>query len=226
MGRRQDIVTLDVETENTGFDIEGGNKRLISIQLLSGMEEKLYYDGSETAGMDAAKKDLVALIARGTKFVGFHIKGFDLPQIKQFLGVTIPESQVIEIGELPGMELIRRRLGKQRPRLEEVCAQLGIDCAHKALMDRHAMTFKNLPAVIEQARSGAPVLSKDRGWGLEFCYNLVLDRISGGMAILDAFNEFLQKGGHKESLFYRYAMGDVHVEQEVYQRLQSGSASR
>lgn len=214
-----EVITLDVETENTGFDVEGGNKRIISVQTLRGSEERLYFDGSKTLGLDVAKRHLAASIASGARFVGFHIKGFDLPQVERFLNLSIPESQVVEIGELPAMDSLRQRIGKARPRLEEICAELGIDCTHKALMDRHALRFRNLPEVLELAKSGASVISKDKGWNLDFSYKIALEKISGGMAILDAFNDFVRKGGDKKTLFYRYAIGDVRVEREVYTKL-------
>ncbi|GKS67497.1 hypothetical protein YTPLAS73_10440 [Nitrosarchaeum sp.] len=43
--------------------------------------------------------------------------------------------------------------------------------------------------------------------------------ISGGMAILDAYNEFIQSNGNLDSLFFRYAMGDVQTELNLYKKL-------
>jgi hypothetical protein len=42
------------------------------------------------------------------------------------------------------------------------------------------------------------------------------------MAILDSFNEFVRSGGNTNSLFYRYAMGDVFSEQQLFETLKEG----
>ena len=51
-----DIVTLDIETENIGYDIMNDNKRIISVQILNENEPKIYYDGSKSSSLDQAKK--------------------------------------------------------------------------------------------------------------------------------------------------------------------------
>jgi len=47
----------------------------------------------------------------------------------------------------------------------------------------------------------------------------VQEKIAGGIAILDAFNEFVDSGGKQDKLFYRYAMKDIQVESELYNRI-------
>ena len=39
------------------------------------------------------------------------------------------------------------------------------------------------------------------------------------MAILESFTEFVESGGNPETLFYKYAVGDVIVERNLYHRL-------
>ena len=40
-----------------------------------------------------------------------------------------------------------------------------------------------------------------------------------GMAIFEAFNEFVRTNGDENSLFYKYAMGDVFTENDLYKKL-------
>jgi hypothetical protein len=54
---------------------------------------------------------------------------------------------------------------------------------------------------------------------LDFSYNYVLDKIAGGNAIYDAYLEFVECGGQKDTLFYEYAIGDAISE---YQLLKNG----
>lgn len=54
---------------------------------------------------------------------------------------------------------------------------------------------------------------------LDFSRRYALQMISGGMAILDAYNEFIQSNGNLDSLFFRYAMGDVQTELNLYKKL-------
>jgi len=214
-----EIITLDIETENTGYDIMEDNKRIISIQLLDGKTNKIYYDGSENNNITVAKQDLILMVENNKKFLGFNIRGFDAKFIKNFLEIEIPSSQIIEIGEMAAMDNIRGRLNKKRPRLVEVCNLLQIDCSHKMLMNERSSKFKIMPEVIEKAKDGASKWRDEKGWGYDFSYNLALDRIGVGMAILEAFNEFVEAKGDPNSLFYQYAMGDVFTEKEVYLKL-------
>ena len=125
---KSEIVTLDIETENTGYDIMEDNKRIISVQLLEGDDSKIYYDGSESNDLESAKENLRNMIESGKSFLGFNIRSFDVRFIKKFLGVDIPSSQVIEISELPRMNSIRKHFGKKRLRLVECCEFLNVEC--------------------------------------------------------------------------------------------------
>jgi hypothetical protein len=216
-----EIITLDIETENTGFDIMGDNKRMISLQLLDDDIGRIFFDGTNSNNLDSAKKELCSLIDSGKNFLGFNVRNFDVHFIKEFLGIEIPSSQIIDIGEMPEMEKIRQRLGKKKPRLEEVCNLLGIDCTHKMTMNQRSQKFKGLPEVIQKAKEGSTKWQKELGWSGDFSYTLALDRISGGMAIMEAFEEFLKSRGDQNSFFYQYAMGDVHAERELYLKLKN-----
>lgn len=216
-----EIITLDIETENTGFDIMGDNKRIISVQLLDENGGRIYYDGSESDNLKVAKEDLRSIVGAGKHFLGFNIRNFDVPFIKEFLGIEIPASQIIDIGEMPEMTYIKQRLGKNKPRLVDVCKLLGVDCSHKNMMDQRSNNFKQIPEVIQKAKEGAMKWQKELGWSYNFSYNLALDRICGGMAIMEAFNEFVNVKGDKNSFFYQYAMGDTYTERELYLKLKT-----
>jgi hypothetical protein len=213
------LTVIDIETENTGYDIMKHNKRIISVQMFDGREGSIFYDGSSENSIDAAKSNIKSQIRENYKFVGFNIKNFDTPLIKEFLGIEIPSGQILEIGEMPRMNTIREKLGKNRPRLFDICDYLGIECSHKNIMDSLALKLKSRPDVMALAKEGAEKFIKERGWSPDFSYKYALEKVSGGMAILDSFNEFVRSGGDTNSLFYKYAMGDVFAEYRLFEML-------
>ncbi len=213
------LTVIDIETENTGYDIMKHNKRIISIQMFDGQEGLIFYDGSDKNTIDVAKSNIQSQIDAGFKFVGFNIRNFDVPLIKEFLGIEIPSGQILEISEMSSMNKIREKLGKKKPRLVDVCGHLGIECSHKNIMDDLSLKFRNQSDVIVIAKEGAEKWIKELGWGSSFSHNLALEKVAGGMAILDSFNEFVKHGGDPNSLFYKYAMGDVISEHKLYQKL-------
>jgi len=211
-----EIITLDIETENTGFDIMKDNKRIISIQLLDKNSSRIYYDGSESSNLDSVKEELHSMIDGEKHFLGFNIRNFDVHFVKEFLGIDIPASQVIDIGEMPEMEKVRQRLGKKYPKLEEVCNLLGVDCTHKVTMNQRSQKFKELPDVIQKAKEGATKWQNEFRWSADYSHNRALDKISVGMAIMESFEEFQKSGGDQNSIFYQYAIGDVLAESRLY----------
>jgi hypothetical protein len=213
------LVALDIETENTGYDIMNDNKRIISIQLLNGTDTRLYYDGSLDAGLYDAVSDLQSMIKNDWHFVGFNIKNFDIPMLKRFLDVEIPQSQTIEITEMKPMDVIRKKTGRQRPRLEDTCAIAGIECNHKKEMNQFAQKYKIDPGVRSAAKEAAKIFQMEKGWSHDFSLGYAIDKISGGMAIMSSFDEFVSSGGNTDTLFYRYAIGDVVAESALYSRL-------
>jgi len=218
----QNIVTLDIETENTGADILNDNKRIISIQILKEHDAKIFYDGSNTNSIKVGKNELISLVENGKSFVGFNLRNFDIPLIQKFLDVKIPSSQIIEISELPAMDEVRRKLGKNKVSLVQTCDVIGVECKHKNIMNEKSEALKKETHVIEQAKIAAKKWVDDLGWGREFSYNHALNKIAGGMAILESFNEFVKSGGREDTLFYKYAIGDIIVEHELYQNLKKG----
>jgi len=216
------LTVIDIETENTGYDIMKHNKRVISVQMFDGQEGSIFYDGSDKNTIDAAKSTIRSQIDDGFKFVGFNIRNFDVPLIKDFLGVEIPSTQILEIGEMPQMNKIREDLGKARPRLVDICDHLGIECSHKNIMDDLSRKLQVRPDVVSLAKEGAATFVKERNWSQNFSQNYALEKVAGGMAILESFNEFVRNGGNTNSLFYRYAMGDVFSEHQLFEVLSKG----
>ena len=214
-----DSITIDIETENTGCNIMEDNKRIISVQLFDGNNPKIFYDGSEYSNLESAKKELNSLIDIGKSFVGFNIRNFDVPLITKFLGIKIPASQIIEISEMEKMNSVREHYGKKWPRLVDCCEFMDVECSHKGLMDKQSARLKKNPDVIIKAKEGAVTLQKRRGWTHDYAYNRALDFISGGMAILEAFNEFAGSKGDQNTIFYRYAVGDVFSENALYMKM-------
>lgn len=212
-------IVIDIETENTGYDIMGDNKRILSVQTYNGNESAIYYDGSDTNDLSDAKRFLEEHIGLGTKFIGFNVRNFDVRFIREFMGVDIPNSQIIDIGELSKTNDIKQKMGKNRPRLADLCGFLKIECSHKNLMDDQSTEFKNLPHVIELAKEGAEKWVKEKGWSYNFSYDYSLNIISGGMAIMKSFEDFVKLKGSKDSLFYKYAIGDVISEHALYQMM-------
>ena len=214
-----EIVTLDIETENTGYDIMEDNKRIISIQLMEGTKTKIFYDGAKTDSIEAGENKLHSLIESGKNFVGFNIRNFDVRFIKKFLGIEISASQIIEISEMPKMNNIRKHLRNDWPRLVDCCEFMDVECSHKGLMDEQSNRLKKRPDVIKKAKEGAVALQERRGWSFNYAYNRALDKISGGTAILEAFNEFVGSKGDPNTIFYQYAMGDVFSENALYLKM-------
>jgi len=212
-------IVIDIETENTGYDVMGDNKRILSVQTYDGNESVIYYDGSDTNDLSSAKIFLEEQIGVGTKFVGFNVRNFDVRFIREFMDVDIPNSQIVDIGELPKTNDIKQKMGKNWPKLVEICDFMKIECAHKNIMDEQSIKFKNLPHVIELAKEGAEKWGKEKGWSYDYSYNRALNSVSVGMAIMKLFEDFVQTGGSEDSLFYKYAIGDVISEYLLYQKV-------
>jgi hypothetical protein len=209
---------IDIETENTGADIMKDNKRILSVQIGDDTKQDLYWADSKDSrwNLDSAKKEISSLLAQGVVFVGYNLKGFDVPVLKQFLGVEIPESNILDLCECPK---IPELTGKKRSRLEEVCSAYGIEVTHKQRMNEKAKKYKAMDVHKKNAKAKAIELVEKKDWGYEFSYNYVLDKIAGGTAIYEAYQEFVMNDGRKDSLFYEYAIGDIITEYQLFKKL-------
>lgn len=211
---------IDIETENTGTDVMKDNKRIISVQIGDEKKQDLYWADSKDSqwNLENAKKKIDSLLSQGVIFAGHNIRGFDVRFLKEFLGVEIPESNIHDPCECQSQKMTRLT-GKNHPRLEEACAVFGIKVTHKQRMNEKALKYKSIEAFKKQALAKANELVKNKGWGLEFSYNLVLDKIAVGNAIYEAYLEFVECGGQKNTIFYEYAIGDVISEYQLLKAL-------
>jgi len=202
---------IDIETENTGSDIMRDNKRIISVQIGDDTKQELYYADSEDPRftLAMAKERIESLLSQGVVFAGYNIKGFDIPLLKQFLGVEIPESSLLELSQTTMVTSLCQQRSRNRLRLEEICILLGIDSSHKKEMKRKAETYKTRPEIIAQAQEAARDIASRKGWSLDFSYGYAIDKIAGGNAIFDSYKDFVASKGSINTLFYRYAAGDV-----------------
>ena len=215
------VVVVDIETENTGAEIMADNKRIISVQLGDSSNQELYYadalDSSQS--LVQVKTRINSIVKDGGVLAGYNVKGFDIPILKQFLEVTIPDANVLEIGEMKEMVELAQKVGKKHLRLEEACTEFGISSNHKWLMNARAEKFKNDPAVLANADKAAQRFVIARGWSFNFSRGYAIDKIAGGRAILESYQEFVSKRGSKDTLFYEYAVGDVVCEYRLMEAL-------
>lgn len=211
---------LDIETENTGTDIMNDNKRIISVQIGDDAKQDLYWaDSPETQwNLESAKKEIASLLAQGVTFAGYNIMGFDVRFLKEFMGVEIPESNLLDLCIRHKPEL-SQLTGRNKPRLEEVCSACGIAVNHKQRMNQQAEKYKTNESFKAQALAKAKELVKNLGWGFDFSYKYALDKVAGGNAIYDAYLEFVKSGGQRNTLFYEYAVGDVVSEYQLLKKL-------
>lgn len=209
---------IDIETENTGSDILKDNKRIISVQIGDADKQELYYDDAKDPQYTfaKAKKQIASLLSQGNIFSGYNILDFDVPLLKRFLGVEIPQSNLFDLCQTPRVtEFKNRRLFS----LEQVCGECGIEVTHKRKMNEKAEKYKNRQDIKDLAFTKAKELVNNRGWSFDFSYDRALNKIAGGNAIYDAYQEFVKSDGQKNTLFYEYAIGDVICEYRLLKTL-------
>lgn len=211
---------IDIETENTGTDIMKDNKRIISVQIGDDTKQSLYWVDSKDPrwNLESAKKEIESLLSQGVIFTGYNISNFDVRFLMQFLGVEIPESNILDLCQCQPQKLTQLT-GKNKPRLEEACAACGVRVTHKQRMSEKTKKYKSMEAYKKQALAKAKELVENKGWGFDFSYDYALDKIAGGNAIYDAYLEFAKSDGQKNTLFYEYAIGDVISEYQLFKAL-------
>lgn len=214
-------VVLDIETENTEGDVLNGNKRIISVQMGDSLNQELYYADATvpTRSLLQAKARINSIVRDGGVVAGYNLREFDIPILRRFLEVTIPDASVLDLKDTEGVSDLTRRLGRKRLRLEDVCSEYGISTVHKSLMDRRAEQFKSDPQILVRADAFAQSLVTSKGWDFQFSRGYALDKIAFGHAILDSYQEFVSKSGSKDTLFHTYATGDVVCEYKLMQAL-------
>ncbi|MCW3985069.1 MAG: ribonuclease H-like domain-containing protein [Candidatus Bathyarchaeota archaeon] len=212
---------IDIETENTGSDIMRDNKRIISVQIGDATEQELYYDDSKDSQWTLGRVEtkIASLLSQECIFAGYNIKGFDIPLLKRFLKVEIPESNILDLCQTPRVTQLAKNKNRRNLRLEEVCMEYGIEVTHKQKMNKKAEKYKARQDIKDQAKAKAKEYVNKKGWSLDFSYDYVLNKIAGGNAIFDAYREFVKSGGQKDTLFYEYAIGDVICEYRLLEAL-------
>lgn len=211
-------IVLDVETKNLGADIMKDNEQLLSLQLGDATKQELYYYDSKEPKRTLAtgEKRIASLLSQGVIFAGYNIKGFDIVMLKEFLGIEIPESKMLDLCLSPRLIQFTN---KSKMRMEEACKTCGVDASHKLKMNKRAEKFKAIQHIREKAEVKAKELVRIKDWSPDFSYNYVLDKIAGGHAIFEAYQEFVESGGRKDMFFYEYAIGDVISEYQLLMKL-------
>jgi uncharacterized protein YprB with RNaseH-like and TPR domain len=191
-------IIIDVETENTGTDILKDNKRVISVQIGDAAKQELYYDDSKDpqCTLATAGKRIVSLLTNGNVLAGYNIKNFDVPILKQFLGIEIPESNLLDLIRTPRVIELNKT---KKYSLEDVCKECGIEADHKRKMDERAEKYKEREDIKHRAFAKANDDVINKGWSFDFSYDRALKKIAGGYAILDAYQEFVKSGGQREN---------------------------
>ena len=163
------------------------------------------------------KKGNTKFALKGVIFVGYNIKGFDLPMIKQFLNVDIPESQILDLC-LCQPQKIAQLTGKNRSRLEEACKAFGIDASHKQRMDEKAKAYKTNEAFKARSLVRAKELVQDKKWTVFFHTTMhLIKSLVGTQSMMLTWN--LPKAVDKNTLFYDYAIGDIISEFSLLKKL-------
>ena len=216
-------IALDVETENLGADVFADNTRLLSVQIGNDKKQEVYWADATDPGdsLAAAKKQLESLLIQRVTFAGYNITRFDLPMIKQFLTIEIPQARVLEMTDMEPVLKLKEELRKRGLRLDVVCERFGVPVLHKQKMMDLASELRRRPDIITKANELAPDIKSKKSGSLEYAVNEALDNISLGMAIHEEYEKFAANGGQKDSFFYEYAVGDVISEYQLLQVLKS-----
>lgn len=210
---------IDIETENTGSDIMNDNKRIISVQIGDDTKQELYYDDSKDSQytLVGAKRRILSLLSQGHFFSGYNIKFFDIPVLKQFLEVEIPESKMLDLFRTH--RVTQLKMSGKSVTLENVCREFGIKAVHKQRMNEKAEKYKDRKDIRELAIAKAKKDVENFGGNFDYFFRRVINKIAGGNAIYDAYQEFVRRGGQKNTLFYEYAIGDVICEYRLLKAL-------
>lgn len=217
-------VIIDIKTENTGADAMADSKRIISVQIGDPAKQDLYYADANVGerSLFQAAIRIRMLIAQGYLFAGYNLKEFEVPLLRRFLALPIPGANVLDLRDFDGVKRLQQKTGKASLELEEVCREYGIPVEHKRQMDEKVEALKKKPEILAQANEAAKQLAA-KGWTTDYSIKYALESISSGHAVLESYEEFVQKGGAGDSLYYKYAVGDVICEHLLLQALQRPS---
>jgi len=187
------ILSFDIEAENTGVDVRRDNKRIISIQLYNQDIEEIYYDDSTEQSLEHGKERIQSLLNDGYTLVGYYISGYDIPLLKEFLGIEIPSSKYIDISCMDKVEKIKAKFGYS---LQAVCEGVDVPCSHKKLLEPLVKKLKLDPEIIERAKIEGSKMASKKSQTLQYAREKALNLICGGSAILEAYHEFVKSDGN------------------------------
>ena len=213
----ENVIAIDIETENTGADIDLDNKRIISVQIGNAMNVELYYADSKhpAYGLPSARDRIAEMLPNGYVFTGYYIEHFDMRNIAKFLGISIPPSNFIDLSQTDVIMSLKR--SHELYKLEEVCSWFNVPVTHKLRMNEKAETYRTRQDIVDLAEREAPKIRAKKGGALDYAKMDAMRKITIGNAIFDSYKEFVQKGGSKETLFYEYATGDVVCEYRLFE---------
>lgn len=216
--------SLDIETENEGIGVLNGVKRVLSIQIGTDTNQELYYADSEEKGLSLQHgiKRIEQLVDDGYSFSGYNIKGFDLKILKDHYDLAIPQSKVIDLMESDAIKSLKQRTNRTYASLEWVCQAYSIDSSHKKQMDEYSRRYYDDTRFKTDAIILGKMLVSQRGWDPDYCERYALKNLSFKQAIIDTFLEFIKANGSHDSLFYRYAIGDIICEHKLLKALAIG----
>jgi hypothetical protein len=209
---------LDVETKCAVSDHE----KLLSVQIGDNITQKLFWADSKEAEWDleGAKKEIASLLSQGVVFVGYNID-FDTKMVKEFLGAEIPKKQTLDLCHTTKIEAFHK-ITKDWS-LEHACKKYYVNADHKGKINEKAQQYKNRPNIQERVKSKALQLAKKKNWTEQWTYDTFkakfFNDVAVGHAIFDAYLEFVECGGQKNTIFYEYAIGDVISEYQLLKAL-------
>lgn len=212
-------VVLDTETKNLGSDIMRDNEQLLTIQLGNSTKQELYYYDSRNPNLtlEMGKKRIDSLLSQDITFVGYYFKGFDILMLKNFMEIEIPLSRVLELTETTRIKELHKR--DKNWKMEHACRECGIEVSHKNKMDELAKKYRTKPEIMKRAFADAEENMKKKGGTFRWWYDKMLDKLAGGRAIWEAYSEFAESGGRKDTLFYEYAIGDVIATHKLFKKI-------
>ena len=220
-------IIIDVKTENTGADAVADTRRIISVQIGDTAKQDLYYADANVGdrSLFQAVIRIRMLIAQGSLLAGYNLKELEVPLLKRFLALSIPGANVLDLRDFDGVKGVQQKTGKSFLELEEVCREYGIPVEHNRALSQKAEALKKEPEIQAQANEAAKQLEA-KGWTSDASIKYALGRIATGHAVLEAYQEFVQRDGAGDSLYYKYAVGDVLCEHLLLQVLQQPTAPR
>jgi len=221
------MVIIEVVTENTGADVMADNKRVLAVVMGDSTKQDLFYaDANEgDRSLFGAAMQINALIAKNYVLAGHNVKGYELQFLRRFLNLNIPEYMTLDLRDLDGVIELQQRPEKPVFKLEDVLAEYKIPLDHRRPIDEKAELLKKKPELIAQADAAAQQLASSKGWSQEFSRQYALNNMATGQAILESYEEFVQKGGSSDTAFFKYAAGDVIAEHKLIEALRKPKAA-